>query len=318
MRIRAIERVLAGTALALACAASSATAQYREYYVRGRVTDTDGKPLPAVDVHLVEVATSRSYDVRTDREGAFKIAGLPHGSYRATFSKAGYASREDEWKLEKPQDTMQKVDLPPVALARAAEVEGARRRSESEAVLRQAGDAVRDGDLDGALALLGPLLEKDPRDARALFLSALAYVKKKRHADAVPRLQKVVELTPDFAGAHFQLGQCHRVLGDAGKAAESYDRAFACDPTNVESTYNAGLVLFEMGRADEALVRFEKGLALRPADPELHEMAARCLVQKSDFAAALPHLEKARAGTADPARAGLLDRLLEEVRRQLR
>jgi tetratricopeptide (TPR) repeat protein len=318
MRIRATERVLAAAVLALAGAAPSVTAQHREYYVRGRATDTDGKPLPDVHVRLVEAATSRAYEVHTDRAGSFKIAGLSHGVYRATFSKDGFAPREDEWKLEKPQDTMQKVDVPPVALARAAQVEDARRRSESEVVLRQVGEALRGDDPEGALALLGPLLEKDPRDARALFLAALADIKGKRHADAVPRLQKVVELTPDFAGAHFQLGQCRRALGDARQAAESFDRALALDPANVESAYNAGLVLFEAGRADEALVRFEKGLVLRPLDPELHEMAARCLVRKSDFAGALIHLEKARTVTTDPARAGMLDRLLEEVRRHVR
>jgi tetratricopeptide (TPR) repeat protein len=317
MRIRATERVLVGIALALAGAAS-VTAQYREYYVRGRVTDTEGKPLSDVDVRLVDVATSRSYDLHTGRDGSFKVAGLPHGLYRATFSKEGYAARQDEWKLEKPQDTMQKVDVPPVALARAAQVQEARRRSEAEAVLRPAGDKLRAGDPDGALALLEPLLAKSPEDTRALFLSALALVKKDRHADAVPRLSKVLELAPDFAGAHFQLGQCHRALGDPRRAAESYDRALELEPGNVESAYNGGLVLFEAGRSDEALVRFEKALTLRPEDPDLHEMAARCLVRKSAFAQALIHLERARANTTDPARAEVLDELIVQVRRQVR
>jgi hypothetical protein len=84
--------------------AAAAIAQHREYYVRGRVVDTQKKPVAGVVIRLRDVATSRSYQMKTDGDGTFKLAGLPHGVYEASFEKEGYASQRAEWKFEAPQD----------------------------------------------------------------------------------------------------------------------------------------------------------------------------------------------------------------------
>jgi hypothetical protein len=112
-----------------------ALAQHREYYVRGKVVDSDKKPLQDVEIRLRDAATSRSYDIRTDKEGAFKFAGLPHGVYAVTFTLDGYAPKTDEWKLDAPQDRMQRVDIPDVVLvsqARVQEIEGLKERGRGQ------------------------------------------------------------------------------------------------------------------------------------------------------------------------------------------
>ena len=101
--------------LALALAAGAA-AQYREYYLRGKVVDPQQVPIAGVEVQLRDKATSRAYSFKTDEEGVFKFAGLPRGVYEVTFTREGYASRTDEWKFEARQDRMQRVDVPDVVL----------------------------------------------------------------------------------------------------------------------------------------------------------------------------------------------------------
>jgi hypothetical protein len=50
--------------------AGPALGQHREYYVRGKVLDTQSKPVPGVQVRLLDVATSRSYTSRRTRKAS--------------------------------------------------------------------------------------------------------------------------------------------------------------------------------------------------------------------------------------------------------
>jgi tetratricopeptide (TPR) repeat protein len=98
--------------------------------------------------------------------------------------------------------------------------------------------------------------------------------------------------------------------------SSSYDKAFALDARHADAAYNAGLILFEAGRTDEALARFEQGLALRPQDPDLLDMAGRCYIQKRQFDKAVELLERARAASTDPAKAAFLGELVRKLRPQ--
>ncbi|MGB9893940.1 MAG: carboxypeptidase-like regulatory domain-containing protein, partial [Candidatus Saccharicenans sp.] len=65
-------------------------AQYREYHLLGMVVDTNNNPLSGVDITLQDLATSRNYRVKTDKNGKYVLSGLPHGHYQVTVKKDGY------------------------------------------------------------------------------------------------------------------------------------------------------------------------------------------------------------------------------------
>jgi len=307
-------RLVAVALLAALLQAGPAPAQHREYYVRGKVLDTQSKPLPGVQIRVLDVATSRSYHIKTDKEGIFKFAGLPHGVYEVTLTCEGYAPKKDEWKLETPQERMQRVDVPDVVLvsqARVQEIQGLR---ESEAAVKDAAERLRQGDPDGAIAALSGLLAKRPDETNALFLLGLSYARKQMCQEALAPLTRVTELSPGFAVAYVQLGVCQRKLGDAPKALVAYEKALELDPQNADAAYNAGLILFEANRVDEALVRFERGLVLKPNDPDLLDMAGRCYIHQAKYERAVELLEKARAATSDPAKAAFLDELVRKIK----
>ncbi len=91
--------------------------QYREYYISGKVVDTQKTPLEGVEITLRDAISSRSYSMKTKKDGEFKFVGLPRGDYKVVFKKDGYAVKEDEWKLLTPQAKMEKVEIPPVIMA---------------------------------------------------------------------------------------------------------------------------------------------------------------------------------------------------------
>jgi len=319
MKHPAFHILAAGMVLAGLFAALPALGQYREYYILGKVVDPQKQPLEGVEITLRDEETSRSYSLKTKKDGTFKFAGLPHGAYKVSFKKAGYVVKEDEWKFTEPQLNIEKVEVPPVVLASEELIQETNRLKEAEAAVKGAAEKIRQGDFDGALAGLKGVLDKNPKDPNALYLSGVALLKKGQPQEAAPRFAQVTEISPKFAPAHYQLGVCLQQMNEPGKALESFAKATELDPGNPDSPYNAGFILFGLNRVDEALPLFEKSLAIRPDDPAALEMAGRCYIHQANFGKAVDCLEKARAGYAkDPEKVKFLDDLIAKLKEQIK
>ena len=295
-----------------------ASAQYREYYLYGKILDTQKIPIEGVLIDLRDVDTSRGYSMKTDKKGEFKFAGLPHGVYQVVFSKEGFAQKMDEWRFETPQDTMQKVEIPALTLISQTQVEEVQRLKEVESGIKESADKIRQGDLDGAIAQLKGMLDKNPKDANALYLFGMAYVKKQMFPEATGAFLQVAEMAPKFAAAFHQLGVCYQQQDQPEKALEYYQKALDLDAGNTDAFYKSGLILFKLSRVDEALERFEKAVSLKPDDPAFLEMAGRCYINKADFAKAIEYLEKAKTGYNDPERTKFLDELIATLKTQIK
>ncbi len=318
MRIPNWNRWALSALFAFLFVAGAAYGQYREYYVMGKVVDTQKNPVEGVEISLRDIISSRSYSMTTKKSGEFKFVGLPRGDYRVVFKKAGYAVKEDEWKLLTPQEKMEKVEIPPVVMATEELVQQVERLKEAEAGVKAGAEKIRQGDYDGALAALKAVLDKNPQDPNALYLSGMAYLRKDMVPEASADFLKVTELSPKFAAAHYQLGVCYQRQGEPEKALAAYQKSIDLEPSNADVMYNTGLVLFGLGRIDEALPRFEQALTLRPDDPAYLEMAGRCYINKADFPKAVAYLEKAKAGTTDPDRIKFLEELISTLKAQIK
>jgi tetratricopeptide (TPR) repeat protein len=293
-------------------------AQYREYYLYGKVLDTQKNPVEGVEITVRDVLSNRSFTIKTNKDGEFKFVGLPHATYKVVFKKEGYAVKEDEWKLVTPQDTMQKIEMPAVVLASQAQVEEVQRLKEVEAGIKESADKIRQGDMNGAIAQLKGMLDKNPKDANALFLVGMAYAKNKMYPEATGAFLQVTELAPKFAAAFYQLGVSYQGLDEPDKALEAYKKALDLDPANTDAFYNSGLILFKQSRVDEALVLFEKAVVLKPDDPAFLEMAGRCYINKADYPKAIEYLERAKTGYNDPERTKFLDELITTLKAQIK
>ncbi len=305
--------LLAGFALALPL-----SAQYREYYFHGKVLDTDKKPLVGVEIVLKDIATDRKYEISTNKDGEFKFAGLPHGKYKVTFKKEGFAPKEDEWKFEQSQDRMQKVEIPTVTLVSQVLVEKTMALKNMEAEIKSAAEKLRTKDFDGAIAQLKAFLEKNPKDSNALYYLGIAYSRKGMYTEAQAALTQVVQEVPQFPPVYFELGICYQRLDQPEKALEAYKKSVELAPTNPDSAYNAGLILFGLSKVDEARVYFEKALALRPSDPDILDMLGRCAINAGEFAKAVDYLEKAKALVTDPEKIKFYDALIAKAKEQIK
>jgi tetratricopeptide (TPR) repeat protein len=293
-------------------------AQYREYYITGKVFDTQKNPVEAAEINLRDVKTSRGYSITTGKKGEFKFAGLPHGVYAVEVVKEGYALKQDEWRFEVPQDTMQRVEVPAITLVSQTQVEEIQKLKEAESGVKEAADLIRANDPDGAIAKLKGLLVTNPKDPNSLYLIGMAYAKKSMFAEAQPAFLQVTELAPKFAAAFYQLGVAYQALDQPEKALEAYGKTSELDPSNADAFYNSGLIQFKLMRIDEALTAFEKAANLRPDDPAYLEMAGRCYINKANYEKAIEFLEKAKVGYNDPERSKFLDDLISQLKLQIK
>ena len=292
--------------------------QFREYYFYGKVLDTQKEPLADVEILLRDVNTSRSYSIKTNKKGEFKLVGLPHGIYKVTFKKEGYTLKEDEWRFTTRQDTMQKVEIPPVTLVSETQLQEAMRLKEMEGVVKEATEKIRQSDYDGAITMLKDVLAKDPKDPNALYLIGMSYSKKQMYTEAIEALTEVVQLAPNFPPAQFELAICYQNRGDKDTALEHYQKTLELDSNNPDAAYNAGLILFGQNRVDEALALFEKALSLRPDDPAYLEMAGRCEIHQGNLLKAIEYLEKAKTGYSNPEKVKFLEDLITKLKEQIK
>jgi tetratricopeptide (TPR) repeat protein len=295
-----------------------ASAQYREYYLYGKILDTQKNSIEGVEIDIRDEATNLTFSEKTDKNGTFKFPGLPHGLYQVTISKEGFATKKGEWKYEAPQDMMKKIEIPTLTLISQTQAQEVERLKEVGAGIQESADKIRQGDLDGAIAQLKGILDKNPKDVNALYLIGMAYSKKQMFPEATGAFLQVAEMAPKFAAAFHQLGVCYQQQDQPDMALEAYKKALELDPSNTDAFYNSGLILFKQSRIDEAMVQFEKAVVLKPDDPAFLEMAGRCYINKADYPKAIEYLEKAKTGYNDPERTKFLDELIAMLKTQIK
>ena len=108
---------------------------------------------------------------------------------------------------------------------------------------------------------------------------------------AVAQFRQVVQLSPDYALAVFQLGLSFGQTGDWDRAIETLKRALQLDPTNFSASYNLGAAYLQKKMVPEAVTAFRQCITTAP-DPE---SAERFLPTTKMNAAAGQRLAGARA-----------------------
>jgi tetratricopeptide (TPR) repeat protein len=117
---------------------------------------------------------------------------------------------------------------------------------------------------DQALRALAQAKQLEPGNAGIWLAEGSLALRKNDPAKAVPLLRKGLELDPRNSGAYFDLGNAQIMLNQMAPALTSFERASKLRPDFWEAINNQGLVLFEQGRLEEALLRWRQVLTIKP------------------------------------------------------
>tara|TARA_Y100001968_G_scaffold185090_1_gene169527 strand:+ start:2 stop:1615 length:1614 start_codon:yes stop_codon:yes gene_type:complete len=77
-------------------------------------------------------------------------------------------------------------------------------------------------------------------------------------------MRKAIQLNPDFADAHSNLGSILKDLGNLQEAKNSYQKAINLNPDFANAHYNLGNVLHDLGNLQEAKVSYRKAIKIKP------------------------------------------------------
>jgi tetratricopeptide (TPR) repeat protein len=100
--------------------------------------------------------------------------------------------------------------------------------------------------------------------APAINLAAL-YTDHGAGEQAILLLKQLLQLQPDLAIAHYNLGLAYRAVGRFPEAITAYQQAIHWQPQYPEAYQNLGVVYFKLGRTVEALAAFEQAITLYTA-----------------------------------------------------
>ena len=121
-----------------------------------------------------------------------------------------------------------------------------------------------------ALPMLRRAVELMPDDAEAHNNLGNALKDRGQLDDALRHYQRAVALNPDFPEAHHQLGIALKSLGRLEEAAQCYRRALALRPDYAYAHGNLGNALRELGRLEEAIASHQRAVELEPDSAEAH------------------------------------------------
>ena len=135
-----------------------------------------------------------------------------------------------------------------------------------------------------------PALDPPPLEVSDLFAQGIALEEDPRtQLQAIAVYQKVLELDPDHAAAHINLGTLFYNRQNYVEAEEHYRRAIAIDPRYALAYFDLGNVLDETGHVQEAIQAYSSALQLAPTYADAHYNVALAYEKIREPRKALKH-----------------------------
>jgi tetratricopeptide (TPR) repeat protein len=104
----------------------------------------------------------------------------------------------------------------------------------------------------------------EPDSAQTLGALGALYAQQKRFDQAVPLLEKALELNPNDAVAHLNLGAVYAETGKLDRAVEQFRAAVLLSPLNFNAHNLLGKLYFDSHRFPEAEQQFQQSLQCEP------------------------------------------------------
>jgi tetratricopeptide (TPR) repeat protein len=132
--------------------------------------------------------------------------------------------------------------------------------------------------------------EPVPNNVAELFAQGIALEEDpSSQAQAIAAYEKVLQLDPEHAAAHINLGTLHYNRQDYALSERHYRAAIAIDPRYALAYFDLGNVLDETGRVAEAIQAYNTALQLAPTYGDAHYNVALAYEKIKEPRKALKH-----------------------------
>jgi predicted TPR repeat methyltransferase len=159
------------------------------------------------------------------------------------------------------------------------------------------------GKINGSLVALQKSVQLDPQDAEAHYNLGVLLEELRRLKEAEASYGQAIILKPNYAEAHNNLGNTLKELGRLKEAEVSYGQAITLKPDYVEAYNNLGVLLENLGRLKEAEISYKKAITLKADFAEAHYNLGNTLKEQDRLKEAEASVRKAIALKPDFAEA---------------
>ncbi|KAK3096296.1 hypothetical protein FSP39_025448 [Pinctada imbricata] len=179
-------------------------------------------------------------------------------------------------------------------------IEGA--SSEVEQHLELGKKLLAAGQLADALQHYHAAVDGDPSNYLTYFRRATVYLALGKSKSALPDLQKVIELKPDFTAARMQRANVLMKQGRLTEAEKDYIEILQKNPLHEEAQSHLHTIaqvredmkiayqLHQHGQFQQAIDLLGRLIEVSPWDPELHETRAECYESIGEYAKAITEI----------------------------
>ena len=149
------------------------------------------------------------------------------------------------------------------------------------------------GLIEDSLALVLPLQKDNPNEPILFNITGACYSEIGSINLAIDNFQRAVNLKPDYAEAHYNLGVVLQKNGEDEEAYKSYEKAIAIKHAYPQAHNNIGMINLKNRNLNEAVKSFEWAVAYNPNYVEAHNNLGATFQELMQFQKAMYQYEKA-------------------------
>ena len=153
---------------------------------------------------------------------------------------------------------------------------------------------------DSALEEFAAANKLAPENPLFLYWIGFLHLQERRYKEALEPLEKAVQLNPNAADAHLNLGNVYDGLERFDDAIREFKKVVTLQPTSADPLYNLGSVYSKLAKKDkrfftEAIAAYKQAVKLNPKDAYIQDGLGYAQLNSGNFAAAIEAYEKATA-----------------------
>lgn len=148
------------------------------------------------------------------------------------------------------------------------------------------------GKIPEARASFAQAVAKAPTFVEPLSQLVSLDLSEKRSDEALARVKKQLDLSPQSLGLHLLLGRVHLARGEGGPAETAYLKAVELNPQSLDPYMAVGALYAQTKRYDEAITKLEEAKKVNPQNLGVHMLVGMIHEMRSDIPQAQAAYEK--------------------------
>jgi len=251
-----------------------------DYKTYGYVKDSKGKGIPDAKITLKNKENGRLIIIKTNKDGYYEHAFVPHADYAVTIGKEGYQEAASEWNLSvwSPKQIEVNKDI---TLVTKAELQLIKDENAANEMYKKATEALAKGDCVTARKEAEGVVAKFPTHASSYFIIGHCLNMEKKVDEAIPNYEKVLQNKPVGEDptypmlayqTYYELGVLYEAKNNTDKAIEAFAKAAELKKDDAETFYWLGGLYYKAGKIEEAKTNLERTLTLDAKHAMAHQI----------------------------------------------